>query len=49
MFKFTKVCAATLVIASALSSTAFAGQWKQDATGYWWERGDGSYFTDTWK
>lgn len=28
---------------------AFAGQWKQDNTGWWWQDDDGSYPTSTWR
>ena len=31
------------------SMTAFAGEWKQDATGWWWQNDDGSYPVSTWK
>lgn len=27
---------------------AFAGQWKQDSTGWWYQNDDGSYPTSTW-
>ena len=28
---------------------AFAGEWKQDAKGWWWQEDNGSYPTSTWK
>lgn len=31
------------------SMTAFAGEWKQDATGWWWQNDDGSYPVSTWQ
>lgn len=31
------------------SMTAFAGEWKQDATGWWWQNDDGSYPVSTWE
>ncbi|MGI5946926.1 MAG: hypothetical protein ACOX8K_05915 [Lachnospiraceae bacterium] len=35
---------------SVLSSmTAFAGEWKQDERGWWWQNDDGSYPVSTWK
>lgn len=34
---------------SVLSSmTAFAGEWKQDERGWWWQNDDGSYPTSAW-
>lgn len=34
---------------SVLSSIpAFAGQWKQDNIGWWWQDDDGSYFQWIW-
>jgi hypothetical protein len=29
--------------------TAFAGQWKQDNTGWWYDNGDGTYPSNTWQ
>ena len=35
---------------SALTSmTAFAGEWKQDFNGWWWQNDDGSYPVSTWQ
>ena len=35
---------------SVLSSmTAFAGEWKQDSNGWWWQNDDGSYPVSTWQ
>ena len=31
------------------SMTSFAGEWKQDASGWWYQNDDGSYPTNTWK
>ena len=36
-----------LVISTSMP--AFAGQWKQDNTGWWWQDDDGSYPTSTWR
>ena len=30
------------------SMSAFAGQWKQDERGWWWQNDDGSYPTSAW-
>ena len=35
---------------SVLSSmSAFAGEWKQDSNGWWWQNDDGSYPVSTWQ
>ena len=40
----------TVGVASAvLSMTSFAGEWKQDASGWWYQNDDGSYSTNTWQ
>jgi len=31
------------------ATTAFAGQWKLDNVGWWWQEDDGSYPTNAWK
>lgn len=44
---------ATFALVAGLSvvsaTTAFAGQWKQDSIGWWWQEDDGSYPVSTWK
>lgn len=32
-----------------LSFTAYAGEWKQDDNGWWWQNDDGTYPTNTWQ
>lgn len=39
----------TLGLSVLSAMPAFAGQWKQDATGWWYQNEDGSYPTSTWK
>lgn len=39
----------TTVFTLALSITAFAGEWKQDAKGWWWDNGDGTYPKNAWQ
>lgn len=48
---FKKAAAVSLAAAMAAGSvtTAFAGQWKNDANGYWWQNDDGSYPKNEWK
>lgn len=49
MRKWWKLGALTVVFSVALSFSAFAGEWKQDATGYWWQEDDGSFPKSQWK
>lgn len=37
-----------VMLASNMSMTAFAGQWQQDTTGWWYQNDDGSYFINGW-
>ena len=46
LFK-TMLLAGSLTV--LLSFTAFAGEWKQDTTGWWWQNDDGSYPTSQWQ
>lgn len=40
---------ATVIISGALSFVAFADEWKQNATGWWYENDNGSYPVDCWR
>ena len=46
-----QLCAAMIAAAAALvmSSTALAGTWKSDATGFWYQNDDGTYPVSSWK
>lgn len=37
-----------LVFTVMFSLTAYAGEWKQDDTGWWYQNDDGSYITNDW-
>lgn len=43
----------TMLLAGSLSVlfsfASFAGEWKQDTTGWWWQNDDGSYPTSQWQ
>ena len=39
----------TMLMAVAMSLTAYAGSWQKDETGYWWQNDDGSYLADGWQ
>ena len=36
-------------MAVSMSMTAFAGQWQQDAKGWWYQNDDKTYLKDGWK
>lgn len=40
---------ALLIFTVAFSFPALAGEWKQDAAGYWWQDDDGSYPSGSWR
>lgn len=44
----TKLLIATLAISTVMATTALAGEWKQDQTGWWYQNDNGSYPTNTW-
>ncbi|MBT9774952.1 hypothetical protein GPL15_00320 [Clostridium sp. MCC353] len=35
-------------ISMAASFSSFAGEWKQDETGWWYDNGDSTYAKDGW-
>ena len=47
--KKVKLFFAVGVASAVLSITSFAGEWKQDTSGWWYQNDDGSYPTNTWK
>lgn len=47
MKKF-RLLTGTLAMTLAISTTAFAGQWKKDGTGWWYQNQDGSYLKSKW-
>lgn len=49
MRKFLKVVLATAVILVTTSMISFAGEWKQDGAGWWYQNDDGSYPISSWK
>ena len=44
-----KLLIVTAILTSAMSITAFAGQWKQDNVGWWYQNDDGSYAANVLK
>lgn len=49
MNKFRKLLLAVSVSVLAISSTAFAGEWKTGTEGWYWQEDDGSYPASSWK
>ena len=49
MKKMWKIGVLTAAVSAAMSFTALAGQWEQNATGYYWQEDDGSYPVSQWK
>ena len=49
MKRFLKMAAAVTALCAAMGITAYAGQWQQDSTGWWYEEDDGSYPASTWQ
>lgn len=47
--KRIKALMTTALISSVLSMTAWAGEWKSDASGWWWQNDNGSYPVSQWK
>lgn len=45
----TLTLAITLALGSTIPAWADGGQWKQDATGWWYQRADTSYPTSSWE
>lgn len=42
------IAAAAALISAMLSVPAFAAEWKQDTTGWWYQNDDGSYPNNGW-
>ncbi len=47
--KLIKLLLSTALIVATTSLTAFAGQWKQDNIGWWYQNDDNSYSKATWQ
>ena len=47
--KKTRVLLGALALSCLLTVPAYAAEWKQDSTGWWWQEDNGSYPTSTWK
>ena len=49
MKKKIMTLAITAAMAASMGMTAFAGQWVQNTTGWWWQEDNGSYPVSQWK
>ncbi|WP_432627708.1 hypothetical protein [Brotaphodocola sp.] len=47
--KKSKLVITTVLVSSLLTMVSYAGQWKADEKGYWWQDDDGSYPVNTWR
>lgn len=48
MKKILKTAVAAGLLAAAMNLTAFAGEWKSDQAGWWYQTDDGGYLKDGW-
>ena len=44
-----KLYLAVMALSGVMCFTSFAGEWKQDGQGYWYQNDDGSYPVNQWK
>ena len=49
MRKLLKAFGLAAGLTITMSVTAFAGQWREDADGWWWQEDDGSYAVSSWQ
>lgn len=47
--KRISLLATTVLLSTFLGITAFAGEWKHDVTGYWYENDNGEFFHNGWQ
>ena len=47
--KLLVIAATAGIMTLAIGMTTFAGQWKQDAVGWWWQEDNGSYPVNKWE
>lgn len=49
MKKMIKVLGLVALMTLGISFQAFAGEWKKDATGWWWQNDNGTYPVNKWE
>ncbi|WAJ24016.1 DUF5067 domain-containing protein [Lacrimispora xylanolytica] len=47
--KKTRLLLVTAALSAVMGITTFAGEWKQDATGWWYQNQDGGYPVNSWQ
>lgn len=47
--KKTRLLIVTAILSAIMTTTAFAGEWKQDTSGWWYQNDDGSYPVNSWQ
>lgn len=47
--KKTRLLIVTAILSAIMTTTAFAGEWKQDTSGWWYQNDDGSYPVSSWQ
>lgn len=45
----TKILITSIVLSAMMSTVALAGEWKQDAKGWWFQNDDGSFPVNSWQ
>ncbi|WP_313184918.1 hypothetical protein [Lacrimispora sp.] len=46
--KKAKLIIATAILSAVMSTAVFAGEWKQDTNGWWYQNDDGTYMKSNW-
>ena len=44
-----KIFATAMAFSAIMAIASYAGEWKQDTSGYWYQNDDGSYTTNGWQ
>lgn len=47
--KTAKIILVSVILTMLMGFTAFAGEWKQDSVGWWYQNDDGNYTTSNWQ
>lgn len=49
MKKLAKIAGLAALLSVSMGSISFAGEWKQDSKGWWYQKDDGSYYKNEWQ
>ena len=47
--KMITACAAAALTALSMNTLVFAGQWKENDTGWWYDNGNGTWPSSSWR